>query len=98
MNDVFKGLPKELKDFALFDVVQRDILNIMKTECNHVKVASALKCKKCKFEEKIKARSEYLRGKGFKDYGQYLRWQQVMGIMREVKQIQDAKKTTKQKV
>ena len=92
MNNTFKNLPASLKDYKMLSVISRDILDIMKTDCRHTKVTTALKCKKCDFEGKIKARGKYLREKGFKDYHQFLQWKQVMDIMGEVKNYQNAKK------
>lgn len=89
MTDIFKGLPEKLKNVEAYDVIEKHIFGIMKSDHTHRKVSAFMKCEKCK--PKFEERKKYIDSLGFADYHQYLRWKQVMEIMKKI----NAKETNK---
>ncbi len=80
--NVLDGLPEELKELDQYETIERRVAEIMKADHKHTKVGAFMKCKKC--QPKMAERRTYLQDLGFKDYHQYLKWKQVMGIMKQI--------------
>lgn len=91
-ENILDGLPQKLKSLKVYESVEKRIGEIMRSDHKHTKVGAFIKCKQC--APKMNERQEYLKSIGFASYHQYLKWRQVMDIM---KQLKDEKTKTKAK-
>jgi len=76
---IFEGLPDELKTKEAYKEIESRVKLIMVSDHKHRKIERFMDCPKCK--DKMQKRHDYLIGKGFKDYTQYLEWRRVMDII-----------------
>lgn len=83
---ILKDLPEELKDPKCFELIEKKIWLLMKSDHRHRLMSAFNKCKKC--QTKRHKRNEYIKEVGFKNYEQYLKWRKIMVIIRNNEDFQ----------
>lgn len=81
VSEALKGIPEELKTAEKFREVEKAISKIMFSDHKHKTMKAFVRCKRC--QKKTLKKREYIKGVGFKDYQQYLRWKQVFQVIYE---------------
>lgn len=81
-HPALEGIPDDIKSEEAYNEIQKKIVKIMHSDHKHRKVSAFVNCKRCK--DRVEKRNAYLKEKGFKNYGQYLTWRQVMDIVVKV--------------
>jgi hypothetical protein len=85
-NPIFKGLPKYLKDVAIFDEVENKLVEILKTDHKHKTASSYMKCNECQL--KREERKKKMKEIGFSNLSQYFEWKKIMTIIKNKKSFQ----------
>jgi hypothetical protein len=80
---ILKDLPEELKDPKCFEKIEKKIWLIMKSDHTHRTISGFNKCKRCR--DKREKRNQFIKDTGFKNYEQYMKWRQIMSIIRNKK-------------
>jgi hypothetical protein len=80
---ILEGLTDELKDPQCFEPIEKKIWRIMKSDHTHRTISGFNKCKRC--QVKRAKRNTFIKETGFKNYEQYLKWRQIMSIIRNKK-------------
>jgi hypothetical protein len=75
-NPIFEGMKEELKDLKNFELVEKKLFKLMRSDHKHETVKQYVKCERC--YKKLQARKIAIREMGFKSYEQYASWKKVM--------------------
>lgn len=85
-NPLFKGFPSRLKDPASFEVVEKQLFDILQSGHKHKTASSYVRCSECM--EKREERKRKMKELGFKSMQQYLEWKKIMDIIINKKDFQ----------
>lgn len=78
-NPIFKGLPERLKDPSVYEKIERELFEAMKTDHKHKTVKQFVTCAWCQKKRELKQNK--MKAMGFKSMGQYLEWRRIMQII-----------------
>lgn len=85
-NPLFKGLPKDLKNPKRFEEIEKQLIDIMKSDHTHKTVKGFVTCAWC--QKNMKLKQEMIQKLGFKSYGQYAEWRKIMVIIKNKSNFQ----------
>ncbi len=78
-NPIFKGLIPRLKDPKNFVKIEKELVDILKSDHKHKTVKTYVACVEC--QNKLQLKQQRMKTMGFTSYGQYIEWRKVMTII-----------------
>lgn len=90
LNPLFKGLPSRLKDPKVYLSVEKKLRAILKTDHEHKTMKAYANCEKCQINRM--ERQKLMKQEGFKSLEQYMEWKKIIGMIVEVRKLQNENK------